>query len=319
MFCSIIIPTVGRPSLSESVESVLAQNFTEDYFEVVVVNDSGKPLSFEKWQESDKVRIITTQKRERCFARNTGAAIATGDYFCFLDDDDWLLPNTLNHFWLMVQASPEAKWFYGGVEFIDEEGKTLGHLNQGKSGNCFVEVMTETWIPIQASLINANAFFQVGGFDPDFVGTEDLNLLRHIALKFNLAHTPENVACMRRGCTRKTETNYSIGWYTIALGRERLLTEKDALPRLLAAAGNSNLLRGYVLRNYIIATLFNLRRHHWSRSFSIATKGALSFFKSLKYIFAQDYWRAINHRHPLHLDLIKNPSPDYMSVEDWLY
>lgn len=319
MFCSIIIPTVGRASLARSVESVLEQNFTHDDFEVIVVNDSGQPLPPEKWQESTNVQIITTQKRERCFARNTGASIARGTYFCFLDDDDWLLPDSLAHFWSLAQNHPNMAWLYGGVHFVDASGRTLGYLNQGKTGNCFLEVMTETWIPIQASFINADAFFQAGGFDPDFVGVEDLNLLRHIALKFNLVNTDQDVACMQRGYARKSETDYSIGWYFIALGRERLLAEKDALSRLLNAAGDSHLLHGYVLRNYIIATLFNLRRHHWSKSFSRFSKGVSSFFRSFKYIFSKDYWRAINHKHPLHLDLIKNPSPDYESVEDWLY
>jgi glycosyltransferase involved in cell wall biosynthesis len=233
MFCSIIIPTVGRTSLSESVESVLNQNFTQGDFEIIVVNDSGQSLPPEPWQELSQVLIITTQKRERCFARNTGAAIAKGSYFCFLDDDDWLLPDALSHLWSLAQKHPNSAWLYGGVKFMDNKGENLGTLNQGKSGNCFVEVMTETWIPIQASLIKAEAFFEAGGFDPDYVGTEDLNLLRHIALNHQLTNTPEIVTCMRRGGARKTETEYDVGWYNIAKGRDNLLIKQNALPVLL--------------------------------------------------------------------------------------
>lgn len=319
MFCSIIIPTVGRPSLAKSVESVLSQNFTQADFEIIIVNDSGQPLALEKWQESTKVHVITTQKRERCFARNTGASIATGDYFCFLDDDDWLLPNSLASFWSLTQQSPETAWFYGGVEFIDNEGKSLGHMNQGKTGNNFVEIMTETWIPIQASLVKADVFFETGGFNPEFIVTQDLDLVRRVALKYNFVNTPNVVTCIRRGTKRKSVTQYSFGWYYIALGRERLLANKNTLPRLLDGAGDSNILHGYALRNYIIATLFDLRQHQWTSALSRFIKGIICFLKSLKYTFSQDYWRALNQKHPLHIDLIENPSPDYESVEEWLY
>ncbi len=319
MFCSIIIPTVGRPSLNNSVHSALEQNFPNEEYEIIVVNDTGSLLPISQWQSSNRVQIITTQKRERCFARNVGAAIAKGEYLCFLDDDDWLLPETLNEFRELAQKEPNASWLYGGVRFIGEDGKILGFLNQGKSGNCFVEVMTETWIPIQASFVKVDVFFAVGGFDPAFVVTQDLDLLRRVALKHDLANTPADVACIQRGPKRESVTKYSIGWYFIALGRDRLLGEKDALSRLLDSAGNSARMRGFVLRNYIVATLFNVRQRAWSRAISRLLFGFFSFAKSLKYVFSIDYWYAVRQTYPLHLDLVKDPSPDYKLVEEWLY
>lgn len=319
MFCSVIIPTVGRPSLSESVKSTLEQNFTEDDFEIIVVNDSGQPLPPEKWQNSNQVQIITTQKRERCFARNTGATIAKGDYFCFLDDDDWLLPNALKNFWHTIKSNSNAGWIYGGVQFVDDNGKTLGYLNQNKSGNCFLEAMTETWIPLQTSLIKAAAFFHVGGFDPDFIVTQDLDLLRRIAWHYELISIPDIIACIRRGNSRKTGTKYTLGWYYIAKGRDNLLARQDALPKLLKSANESAYLHGLVLRNYKSAMLFNLRKHHWLNAVSRFLSGIISCLKSLKYVFAKEYWLAAKDTRPLHLSLIKNPSSDYSSVEEWLY
>ncbi|MGH2524992.1 MAG: glycosyltransferase family A protein, partial [Anaerolineales bacterium] len=98
MFCSVVIPTIGRATLGRSVQSVLAQDCGAAGFEVIVVNDSGRPLPEAAWQRADGVRLITTNRRERSVARNTGAALAKGDYLCFLDDDDWLLPGALEAF-----------------------------------------------------------------------------------------------------------------------------------------------------------------------------------------------------------------------------
>ncbi len=60
MYCSTIIPTIARPTLARAVNSVLSQDFPADEFEVIVINDSGRPLSAEVWQESDQVKVLTT-------------------------------------------------------------------------------------------------------------------------------------------------------------------------------------------------------------------------------------------------------------------
>ena len=105
MFCSTIIPTIGRSTLSRAVHSVLNQTFAVDSFEIIVINDSGQPLSGADWQRSEKVQMINTNRRERCFTRNTGAAIAKGRYLHFLDDDDWFLPDALENFWELAQTN----------------------------------------------------------------------------------------------------------------------------------------------------------------------------------------------------------------------
>ena len=85
---SYIIPTIGRVSLQTAVKSVLDQEFSQAGVEVIVVNDSGSPLPHRSWLDLSRVRIINTNKSERSFARNSGAAVAQGKYLAFLDDDD---------------------------------------------------------------------------------------------------------------------------------------------------------------------------------------------------------------------------------------
>ena len=82
MFSSTIIPTINRSTLSRAVQSVLDQQFTQDEFEVIVVNDSGNPLPDMPWMHSLRVRVIETNRRERSVARNTGAA-TEGEIFEF--------------------------------------------------------------------------------------------------------------------------------------------------------------------------------------------------------------------------------------------
>ena len=108
MFCSVIIPTIGRQTVTRAIYSVLEQEFTADNFEVIVVNDSGQILPDAPWQHFEQVRLINTNRRERSVARNAGAAIAKGKYLCFLDDDDWLLPRALEQFWALACQAKDA-------------------------------------------------------------------------------------------------------------------------------------------------------------------------------------------------------------------
>ena len=52
MLISTVIPTIGRSSLSVSIQSVLDQGLRPNDFEIIVVNDTGKPLSQADWQKS---------------------------------------------------------------------------------------------------------------------------------------------------------------------------------------------------------------------------------------------------------------------------
>lgn len=90
---SIIIPTHGRPELlRQALNSVLAQTFSD--FEVIVVDD-GSPISPERTHDS-RVRLVTHGTNlGASVARNTGIEAATGDYLCFLDDDDLYTPDRL--------------------------------------------------------------------------------------------------------------------------------------------------------------------------------------------------------------------------------
>ncbi len=232
MFCSIIIPTIGRDSLTKTVQSVLDQSASFDDYEVIVVNDSGRALSKSDWQLSTRVQVVVTQRRNRALAKNTGAAMAKGKYLLFLDDDDWLLPDALHRFWEFVQEADGNLWYYGGVQFIDLENQVLGYLNYRKTGSCFVESVAEIWIPTQASLIEADAFFQVGCFDPLFHEAEDLDLLRRVSFVGDVASMPVDVAVIRRGAKRGGATKTGSALSYIRWGRDRALEQPGAFSRL---------------------------------------------------------------------------------------
>jgi glycosyltransferase involved in cell wall biosynthesis len=296
MFCSIIIPTIGRSSLERAISSVLDQDFSLDEFEVIVVNDSGQHLPDPKWQGSQNISILNTNRRERSFARNSGAAIAKGDYLWFLDDDDWLLPGALNEFKELASQKPESVWLYGGIRVVDEMGKTLAEMNSGLQGNCFAQIMGGAWAPIQASLINSRTFFQVGGFNPFICGTEDEDLCRRIAYTGDFSSTSELVACLFRGSTWNTSTNYLRAPRDTKISRDNVLAQSGAFKRLLISAGTAYWY-GRVCRVYLSTVSWNLSNKNFFRATSRAMFFLAAFIYSGVRIFNREFWKGITAEH----------------------
>ncbi|MCA9970194.1 MAG: glycosyltransferase family 2 protein [Anaerolineales bacterium] len=296
VFCSTIIPTIGRETLGRAVESVLAQAFNAADFEVIVVNDSGRPLPPAAWQDSPRVRVLATNRRERCFARNSGAAAACGQYLHFLDDDDWLLPGALQALWRLAQQAPHAGWLYGRTQLVDRLGAPLIQLHHGLTGNAFVPAMAGEWIPMQASLIAAEAFFAVGGFHPLTLATQDVHLLREIALRRDVAETPVLVACVGMGAEGSSTDKGRASDYS-RRARELVLAEAGVFARLRAGAGGDAYWHGRVTRLYLTSAVWNLRRRRVWPAASRLQYALLSVLLAGPRLAARAYWQAVARPH----------------------
>lgn len=94
---SVVIPTTGRSSLRQAVESALAQVRVRT--EVIVVDD--RPPEVETTLElllatDHRVKVIRTEGRQGAArARNLGVKEASSSWVAFLDDDDTWLPAKL--------------------------------------------------------------------------------------------------------------------------------------------------------------------------------------------------------------------------------
>ena len=297
MFCSIIIPTIGRDSLKRAVRSVLDQELTIALFEVIVVNDSGQPLPWTDWQQSPYVQILDTNRRERCVARNAGAALAKGDYLLFLDDDDWLLPNALEHLWQLAQQAPDAAWLYGAIRIVDEATAfCLAEVNSGLSGNCFAQIMSGAWAPIQASLIRSNKFFEVGGYNPMILVTEDLDLCRRIAYLGDFANTPAPIACLSRGDQWQTSTDYGRAPADTLWSRNNVLAESGAFSRLMESADTAYWY-GRITRVYLSTVKWNWHHKQLTTAVSRILFATAAIFCASHRLLSIDFWQGVRAHH----------------------
>ncbi len=96
---TVIVPTRNRPEMFRvALESVLSQQDAD--FDVIVVHDGSDPEFLPGYQQvfaehAARIVIIDQARRQRghghAYGLNTGAAVASGQYLAFLDDDDqWI-------------------------------------------------------------------------------------------------------------------------------------------------------------------------------------------------------------------------------------
>ena len=96
---SVIIPTYNRAHhLTTSYKSVQSQTLTD--WELIIVDDGSTDDTKEVIASFNYPRIIYVyqENAERSAARNNGIQHANGEWICFLDSDDYFLPNHLESF-----------------------------------------------------------------------------------------------------------------------------------------------------------------------------------------------------------------------------
>jgi len=99
VFFSVILPTHNRRVLLQrAVDSVLQQVY--DKWELIVVDDGSTDdtVSYLRSVQDERIKVISIEHNERSIARNEGIEASRGDYICFLDDDDYYLPDYLSQF-----------------------------------------------------------------------------------------------------------------------------------------------------------------------------------------------------------------------------
>jgi hypothetical protein len=179
---------------------------------------------------------------------------------------------------------------------VDEQINTLAEINSGLNGNCFAQIMGGAWAPIQASLIQARAFFEIGGFNPFICGTEDEDLCRRAAYHGEFANMPQVVACLFRGQTWNTSTNYLRAPEDVKYSRDLILSKPGVLQRLLASA-DSAFWYGRILRVYLSTISWNWKRKRILTALSRVFLSAAVFVLSVPYIFSKEYWSGLRAHH----------------------
>lgn len=222
---AVIIPFYnGAKWIGRALASVEDQTVKPD--EVIVVNDGSRAdeqAALYDLQSVYAFRIVDKPNGGQGSARNAGVDAAKADYICFLDQDDFFLPD---HIEVLASAIPRKDrrfgFVYGDAMEADGDGNILRAAmvkdhNPVHPKRSIVEMIRhDMFVLPSASLISREAFLAVGGFDPRFTGYEDDDLFLRL---FRKGYTnyfidrPVYVWCIHTESTS----------YTVRMSRSRFL------------------------------------------------------------------------------------------------
>lgn len=127
---SIVLPTYNRASFLPAAFAAIRSQRVPSW-ELLVVDDGSTDATREVVAQLSAsmphpVRYTQQANQGAYGARNTGVAMATGEYVAFYDSDDIWLPEHLESCVGALDANPDVDWTYDACEIVDmATGRTL--------------------------------------------------------------------------------------------------------------------------------------------------------------------------------------------------
>jgi glycosyltransferase involved in cell wall biosynthesis len=144
MQLSIVICSYNRASyISDALDSLYKQTAGLNAFETIIVDNNSTDNTaevFSQWiaaHTNGSFTYITETNQGASFARNTGAAVAKGQWLCFMDDDAVATPNYVENILKHIETMPDVVGFGGRIipKYIPAEPKWMSYYVSSLVGN----------------------------------------------------------------------------------------------------------------------------------------------------------------------------------------
>lgn len=252
---SIIVPTYNRPQLlARTLDSILEQSYKN--FEIVVVNDGGVDVQqiIDTGNSLCENRIKYINAKENfgaSTARNLGIEACTGNYIMFLDDDDILLPYSLEFRMYMIKRTGAEVVYTRALQDIwekDEEKNVYVSVHKQLYWDCEFNkdlMLLQNIAPNSCVLFSRKAWEKSGNykFDTDLETGEDYDFWIAISRNSSFAELKlVDVECsLRKDKTQLTGAkDFTISypiiykrWRDTAINKEQvILRQNEMLKRM---------------------------------------------------------------------------------------
>ncbi len=122
---SVVVPIYHvEKYLDRCVRSIVAQSYRN--LEIILVDDGSPdrcPEICDEWAAKDgRIKVIHKENAGLGMARNSGIEIAIGDYVCFVDSDDYIMPDALEKAYRAITEN-KAEVVHFGFQSIDSKGQ----------------------------------------------------------------------------------------------------------------------------------------------------------------------------------------------------
>lgn len=191
---SIVTPVYETPAdvLRAMLRSVARQRFAD--WELCLVDDcSQQPHVREILAAAalgdSRVRVAYRDANAGIVAASNDAlAMARGEFVVLLDHDDMLHPDALELVDEALQANPRADWAYTDEDKLDANGHHTGPFFKP---DWSPERLRTQMYTCHLSVLRRSLVEEAGGFDPDFEGSQDWDLILKVTERArDVVHVP---------------------------------------------------------------------------------------------------------------------------------
>ncbi|MES1222041.1 MAG: glycosyltransferase, partial [Bacteroidota bacterium] len=183
---SVIICSYNRADyIVNAIDSLFHQSQPHQDYEVIVVDNNSSdntPQLCKEYISSHKgynIIYITETQQGASFARNTGAAIAKGEFLAFMDDDAIAEKDFIERIWKFFEKYPDANGLGGRItpKYIPAEPKWMSHYVSSLVGNFdysdTLEIFKPGKYPLESNMVVRKKDFElVGGFNTALPGVK---------------------------------------------------------------------------------------------------------------------------------------------------
>ena len=192
----------GEKFVTEALESILAQTFTD--FDFIIVDDGSQDGSAELIRSyearDDRVRFLRSNHNAgEPIARNLGMSLSSAEYIAVMDGDDISLPRRLERQVEYMRANPAIGLLGAGAQAVNENLLPLYpfDLPQHHALIAFNVLVGSSFVH-PTVMMRRQLLESVGGYEPSQRTACDTELWSRLMWRTRFANLPETLLLYRR-------------------------------------------------------------------------------------------------------------------------
>lgn len=182
----------AEKTISEAIDSILSQTFTD--FEFIIVDDGStdSTLGIILNYRDERIHLVKQCHRGRVPSLNHAVGLTQGEYIANLDADDIALPERLDRQIAYLEDHPEigllGAWGIEMNEYSGQEKEILLPVTNEE-----IRTALAFYCPFihSSAMIRQCVFKNVGLYNERLTHSEDLDLWVRIATDYTIANLPE--------------------------------------------------------------------------------------------------------------------------------